>query len=80
MTLHPNPADEFTTLTFFDFENGKYELAIYDVVGREVMNMPFTVFAKSQSLELDTGGFSKGVYFLKVSSEKGGLVKRLVVN
>ena len=75
ITLFPNPTSDILNLSFQNFRDA--EVSIYDGLGKKV----FSATARNQNtLTLNLGAFSPGVYLLKLVSEKDGkVVMRKVV-
>ncbi len=67
VAIYPNPADN----NFFNISTSEYieTVEVYNVVGQQVMNQKVNKSAKAMKIE--TLDLVKGVYFVKVSFEKG---------
>jgi len=72
LTIIPNP------------NSGKFEIAstntvtsleIFDITGNKI----FSSFPESASIKIDLSGFSKGIYFVKVSSENFVTMKKFLI-
>ena len=65
INIFPNPAKENLQLTIGNLQKGKNEIevAIYDLLGREVFKSTIT-YPKS---EINLSSLSKGMYFLKAN-------------
>jgi Secretion system C-terminal sorting domain len=70
--MYPNPAGGQVQITG-DLLNS--ELSLYDLSGREVLNMT----PDSEHITLDLGDLTTGLYFVKIKSEKGNQIEKLVV-
>ncbi|MBK9018343.1 MAG: T9SS type A sorting domain-containing protein [Saprospiraceae bacterium] len=77
--LFPNPTSGWVNLAFSEFEAGAYSVGVYDVTGRLSLSQNMDIQAAATTTKLDLNAFSKGAYFVKVTSEKGVLVRRVVV-
>jgi len=69
--VYPNPTDGELRI-----ENGELKIEnveIYDVYGRKVLEPPLTVL---RSYDLTV--LPAGIYFLKIATDKGGVVKKVV--
>lgn len=75
--LYPNPAINSVTVET-NLDGMIYQIAIYDVEGREV----FRRITRSKQEEIYTSSLTNGVYFVKVMAENGNTleVNKLVVN
>ena len=69
ITIYPNPAkDKF----FVGFE-GFMAIKLYDVLGKEVLNQNATGTA-----EIDVKNLPAGMYFVRIQTDKGVMVKKVV--
>ncbi len=76
ITVFPNPSNDFAIIELPEFSRVKdLTLIIYDVNG----NIVKTEKIKATQTKIDVSGFSKGIYFLKVLSEKGVTVTKMIV-
>ncbi len=76
IVLYPNPASGYFNL--INKGNVKIEkLFLYDIGGRKVSNYKVSNVQELQSFNLNN--IPSGFYLLKIESEKGNIVKRLVV-
>ena len=65
ITFAPNPFNAYTTISLNDaFSTINYDLKVYNVLGKMVLNTPVT----SQVTTLKTSDLHSGIYFYKVTS------------
>ncbi|MCE3258470.1 MAG: hypothetical protein K0S12_111 [Bacteroidetes bacterium] len=69
----PNPVSQQLHITLP--EQGDYTISIFDLTGRVIFENSYN----TSKMEVDLSGFKKGIYSLKVSSEKGSATRKLVV-
>lgn len=70
---YPNPFNPTTTIKFDLPEGGKVMLAVYDVVGREIVRLADGVYnAGYHSVTWDASRQSSGVYFARLTSNDVG--------
>lgn len=79
VTLFPNPASGWVSLSFSAFEPGAYTATLYDLIGRAVAVRQVDIHSSEQTAEMDLSMLPGGSYFVKIASEKGILVKQLIV-
>lgn len=79
LNLFPNPTSGWVNLAFSEFEVGSYTVGVYDVTGRLLLSQDLDIQAAAQTAQLDLNHFSKGTYLVKISSEKGVMARRVVV-
>jgi hypothetical protein len=75
IAIYPNPAGEWTIISFQPADKNKAELKVFDFTGKEI----FSAFFEDQYTLL-TAHWSSGVYFVKIITDKSELVKKLVKN
>ena len=76
LSLYPNPAGNETFVTLEDA--GLNMIAVYDIQGRMVSNMNVEAKAGEQ-VRLSAEMLNSGVYFVRVSNDKGVRTAKLVV-
>lgn len=72
--VYPNP-----TKGLFSIKVGSNiinNIAIYDVTGKLIMN--YNSFSNNNEINLDLSNASTGIYFVKIKSQEGDIVKRIV--
>lgn len=74
ISVYPNPAKKHIRIESRD--SAIMSIEVYNVIGKRVLikNSNFTY--KNQ---LDVSKFSRGVYFLKIHTKRGSVIKRLVL-
>ncbi len=77
LIIFPNPTSGLVELSFRDFENDTYTIGIYDLTGKLILKNKVDIHEKAQSVNLDLNSTSKGMYIVKVESNKGTIVQRL---
>ena len=74
VTVYPNP-----TTGLIQIENGEWRMEnveVYDAYGK-LLN---TMIVNDHTANLDLSGYAKGTYFVRVTTEKGVVTKRVVKN
>ena len=73
ITLYPNP---FSTSTTIELPNtGSHTLSIYDLVG----NLVRTESVSGETIKIEKGTLTKGIYFIELRSEKETLKGKIVI-
>jgi hypothetical protein len=75
--MMPNPANSYVRLQFSDeFMSIEKTVAVYNSVGQLVFN---NIINNTNTYEINTEAFAKGMYFITVQTEEGVQTKRLVI-
>jgi hypothetical protein len=78
-SVYPNPFNDLVNIDFYADSNRKYELDVFDITGKKVVSsdgvfQPYTL----SSISLNTTLWSKGVYVIRIITNKGVYKARLV--
>ena len=68
--IYPNPVDNILNISAENIES----ISIYNCLGMNIYNLQCTM----NNLQLNVAGFNPGVYFVKINTEKGNIVKRFI--
>jgi len=74
LVIYPNPLTSSSTLQF-NTQLKDAEVVIYDIVGKEMLRKKLT----GDRMEIEKGSLERGVFFVKVISEEGQWVEKMVV-
>jgi Secretion system C-terminal sorting domain len=73
--IYPNPTTGKITIEC----EGMERVEVLDVAGKLIYEIASSLSPRNDVVEIDLSGFSKGVYFVRVSSEDGVAVERVVL-
>jgi hypothetical protein len=81
LELYPNPTESLTTVTLKGSQVAESTLSVYDLLGHSVL-VPGSVSVgnNSKSWVLDFRGIAKGVYLVRMKTEIGEQIERIMVN
>ncbi len=79
VNLFPNPADGLVNLEMVQFEQGDYQVRMFNIQGQLVLTEQVTLSSDRQVVQMDMSNFNQGTYLIKLSSSKGIIIRRLVV-
>lgn len=78
-SLFPNPSTGLTKLVWNHPLQGDFQLKLVDLNGKVVFQQSHQLNKNSKGLKLDLSGIPSGLYFLKLSSESGNAVRKLII-
>jgi hypothetical protein len=81
MSLYPNPATDYSTLSFTLESNTTLNVEVRDVLGKtvEFITVAKTAAAGSHNLFLNTSGFQSGIYFINLITENNTSSEKLII-
>ncbi len=79
-SLYPNPARGFTTLLLENETGGMVGITLYNIFGQEVRQIITNGSAGETRFQIDVSDLTSGTYFVKVSSENGFSISKLMVS
>ncbi|MCK5856209.1 MAG: T9SS type A sorting domain-containing protein [Bacteroidales bacterium] len=79
--LMPNPATDYTVLSFELDENKKADIILYDIKGQvvRIIKSSFYVTGQKQQIKIHTQDLPSGIYFVSIQSGVQRWFKKLVV-
>lgn len=75
INLYPNPSKNSVNIVFENNNNKKYELFVYDMLGKLITKTTIT-----DKITLDISGYKKGVYSIIIKNNQHQYYKKLIVN
>lgn len=79
ISLYPNPANDQTTISFESSSNEAINLVIVNVDGKIVYTNKKAVNNGVNEFEVNTSGFAKGMYSVKIEQGQSMAVRKLVI-
>lgn len=76
----PNPATDFTTISFYAVENEALDFIVSDMSGKIVHKESREAQHGINTLDFNTSNLSEGVYIYYLNSKQGRVANRLVIN
>ncbi|KOY85713.1 hypothetical protein AD998_05705 [bacterium 336/3] len=74
--LYPNPAQKGFTIDLKNIQTQKAQTQLYNSLGQVVAEKAI----ENGQVEYNVDGMAKGMYILKIQTDKGTAIKRLVIN
>jgi hypothetical protein len=79
-TLYPNPSSENVTIEFNSASSTTIKMELLDVTGKVIKNVNANNVIGDYKYSMNTSDLAKGIYFLKVSSDKSIETKKVIVD
>lgn len=79
ISVFPNPSGGEFTLNLANYKSENVTVSVINQIGKVVFNEALNREQQSSNYNLNLTGNAKGVYFLRVSSDKGVITKRIII-
>ncbi|MCW3102087.1 MAG: hypothetical protein JWO09_527 [Bacteroidetes bacterium] len=80
LKVEPNPSDGRFRLSFSAPASNDVMISINDISGRCVYKETLTKYAGNYAKELDLTAFDKGMYFVRITTERGRFTQKIIYN
>ncbi|MBC8464744.1 MAG: T9SS type A sorting domain-containing protein, partial [Bacteroidetes bacterium] len=77
--VYPNPSRDIFNVTFASEEVQNINVKVVNMIGEEVYTENLEEFIGQYTKSIDLNTQSKGVYFLEITTDKGGINKKIVL-
>ena len=77
--VHPNPAKRNAEVTLLKPNTGHIKVELYNLVGTKVLSKLYDTI-REEDISLDLDGLPSQVYYLKISSDNGTKIKKLIID
>lgn len=68
MVIYPNPTHGVFTLSFNSLKSGENTIKLYNLVGQEVMKRVISQTTGANTIAMDIGSLSQGIYMLEMKA------------
>ncbi|MEZ4775826.1 MAG: T9SS type A sorting domain-containing protein [Bacteroidia bacterium] len=79
LVLSPNPASQEVNLSYDARTGGNIQVSLIDLNGRQLLSKTFSASTGTNQFALPLTQLAAGIYFVRLSSENGEIVKKLAV-
>lgn len=79
-TLYPNPNTGEFNISFNETLKGNVTVKILNATGSELFNKVINISQAKQVESFNVSNLSRGIYFIKVDSNNGSTVQKLIIN
>jgi hypothetical protein len=80
LVCYPNPLNHTSTIRYHIAEESRVDLKVYDLTGRQVTTLVDREQDKgAYEVRFDASSLSGGVYFIRLTTNRGRVVRRILV-
>jgi hypothetical protein len=79
MSIYPNPATDKVKIQIETVEPETVQLSLYDILGRAVSKIPAVDATQQFVYDMDVSHLAKGIYMLRITTSKGQIMRKVVV-
>jgi len=79
ISVSPNPSTGLFNMIIEDVKANEIKVELFNINGKMLFNSEFAVKSNHEIIPFDFQNFAKGVYTLKISSNEGSKVQKLVI-
>lgn len=81
ITIYPNPANSYFNMIINNNHSNNYKIKIYSITGNIVMSDDFNIFSTEIFFKkYDVSNINKGLYFVKIETEKEIIIKKIIIS
>jgi trimeric autotransporter adhesin len=80
LELSPNPANIKVNLYILTNNEGEYDINVYNIVGKQVINNPSRLFKGENIINMSIENLPKGIYLVRVFKDNESVVQKLLIN
>jgi hypothetical protein len=78
LVVYPNPVQQLATLQLANVAKGNYQLRVYDLSGRAVLQQRVTVAGEYQTIPISFIGLPANNYVIQLEANKRAVISKLV--
>ena len=79
LDVYPNPSRDIFNVSFTSEDAQDLEVRVINVVGEVVYTENLEQFTGEYNKEIDLVTYTKGVYFLEITTENGVIYKKMIL-
>ena len=79
ITVAPNPANDHVLIGFSNAKQEIYKIGIYAVEGKQIAENNYELLPGQNSINLDVSMLKTGFYIIRISSDSGIAVKKIII-
>ncbi|MDD5571843.1 MAG: T9SS type A sorting domain-containing protein [Bacteroidales bacterium] len=80
VSLYPNPANEYTNITYTLAKAGSINLSVINIMGQKVAFYNIDGISGKNYKQINTGNLSSGIYVVKIEAEGKVFTEKLIIN
>ncbi|HEX8515270.1 MAG TPA: T9SS type A sorting domain-containing protein [Bacteroidia bacterium] len=78
--VYPNPANGIINITVSSTSNDQVRISIVDLQGKEVYNETYNNISGKYSKQVNIENLAKGIYYIKMNTDKESRIEKLIVH
>ena len=75
--IYPNPTEDILNISFSDNSFNESTVTVYNMLGSHITTLAGNTLAQTNKIDLST--YTKGVYFVEISSKEGKQIQKVVL-
>ena len=79
ISVYPNPSSGIFNVKLNSFIDSDIKISVYDILGREISQNSFNTISDFNE-EIDISNAKPGIYLMTISSERGKVTRRIIIN
>ena len=79
LAIYPNPSRDVFNISFTSEEIQDLEVRVLNLIGEELINESLEKFVGEYTKAIDLANYTKGVYFLEITTNSGVVNKKLIL-
>jgi hypothetical protein len=79
LSVYPNPVNDAITIDLYSDTEENVQIDLYDIVGKKLYSVSKQQILGEYQERISVGNYAKGLYTLRLTTSKGTMIKKIVV-
>ncbi len=79
LAIYPNPSRDVFNISFTSEEIQDLEVRVINLIGEELINESLEKFIGEYTKAINLANYTKGIYFLEISTNNGIINKKMIL-
>ena len=79
LSIYPNPSRDIFNVSFTSIAKQDLRVRIMNVIGEEIVSENLEQFIGEYTKQIDLATYTKGIYFLELTTNNGVINKKLIL-